>query len=203
MSASELERASGLATFAGTCSIVLAGGYSWSDSPFDRLVPRPLLPVADSPLSSDALGWLHANGILNAVVCINRPTRDLPARLARHVPADLMGLTYHEDVTQRGPAGCVRDAASESAADTFIVADATVIPNVDLAGVLLHHRVSGAALTIVAHHEHPPGRHTGHQVPCGIYIIDRRALDHVKDVGYVDIKENLIPTLHESGERVV
>jgi mannose-1-phosphate guanylyltransferase len=183
--------------------IVLAGAYSWSNSAFDRQMPRPLMPVAGRPLISYAIGWLHEGGVDNAVVCTNRDTRNLQARLAAHIRADFKGLVYREDPMPRGTAGCARDAAAESDADTVIVTDGTAIPSADLGDLLRQHWASGAALTVVVHRA--ASRHGGStgQEPCGIYIVERRALDLVKAVGYVDIKENLIPLLYEAGEPVL
>ena len=95
----------------------------------------------------------------------------------------------------------MRPGATE--AQTFVVADGTAIPNVDLRDLLGKHQTSGACLTVVVHRE---ARRYGSQalaVPQGIYIFDRRALDGVPAHGFCDIKEKLIPQLHSAGERVV
>jgi NDP-sugar pyrophosphorylase family protein len=107
-----------------------------------------------------------------------------------------MRLSYHEDAMPRGPAGSLRDARLASDADTFVVAEGTAIPNVNLSDLLRTHHSSGGLVTIVAHTE--PGRHgnPAAQVPCGIYVFNRRALDVVPDAGFYDIKENLIPQLY-------
>jgi NDP-sugar pyrophosphorylase family protein len=113
-----------------------------------------------------------------------------------------MRLSYHEDAMPRGAAGSLRDARVASDADTFVVAEGTAIPNVNLRDLLATHHSSGALVTIVAHTE--PGRHgnPAAHVPCGIYVFSRRALDAVPDAGFYDIKENLIPQLYRSGERI-
>lgn len=181
--------------------VVLAGAYSWNNSVFDKLVTRPLLPVADSPLAFYALDWLKQAGVQKAAVCTNRQTSNLRETLLEHGVLDGIELTFFEDPMPRGSAGCVRDAAAESTASTFVVASGTAIPNVDLGDLIERHRSAGAALTIVAHYE--GGVPAGRQIPSGIYVVERRALDLVKPVGYVDIKENLIPVLYDTGERVV
>jgi len=38
-------------------------------------------------------------------------------------------------------------------------------------------------------------------LPAGVYVFERRALEHVASTGFQDIKENLIPRLHRAGER--
>ena len=182
--------------------IVLIGTHSWTNSAFDALTPRVLLPIAHRPLISYALSWLHEAGIRDAAVCGNRETSTLRHRLLRHVPSD-MRVAYHEDPMPRGAAGCMRDAAFASDAETFVVADGTAIPDVDLRDLLATHRSSGAVVTVVVNGE--PRRHgnPGLEVPTGIYVFERRAMDLVPARGFCDLKEKLIPQLYRAGHHVV
>ena len=43
----------------GLSAVVLAGTHHWSGSSFERLAPRPLVPVALEPLISYSLRWLR------------------------------------------------------------------------------------------------------------------------------------------------
>jgi NDP-sugar pyrophosphorylase family protein len=180
--------------------VILAGQYAWNDSTFDALCPRPLLPVANQPLVCYALLWLHEGGVREAAVCANRETRVAGARLKQYAPSDV-SFALLEDLAPRGPAGCVRDAAGD--AQTLVVVDGTTVPLPDLRTLLASHRASGAALTVVVHAE--PGRDGkgGRQVPSGIYVFERRALEHVSARGFCDIKESLIPRLYRAGERTL
>jgi NDP-sugar pyrophosphorylase family protein len=110
-----------------------------------------------------------------------------------------MTVSYHEDPMPRGAAGSARDAAAASRARTFVVADGTTIPNIDLDSLLLKHRTSGACVTVAVYSE----ARRGHGEPCGTYVFDRRALDEVPAHGFCDIKEELIPQLYRAGERIV
>jgi mannose-1-phosphate guanylyltransferase len=183
-----------------TRGVILAGQYAWKDSTFDALCPRPLLPVANQPLFSYALLWLHEGGLHQVTVCANRDTRTVGARLQEYVPPDL-DLELLEDPVPRGPAGCVRDAAGD--AETLVVVGGTTVPLPNLGALLASHRASGAALTLVVHPEPSgdgvPRRH----VPAGIYVFERRALEHVPKRGFCDIKESLIPRLYRAGERTM
>ena len=89
----------------------------------------------------------------------------------------------------------MRDAASVDEASTFVVADGSTIPTVDLKELVLNHQASGAAATVVVHSESRGSGNPGLQVPAGIYIFERRALDAVPARGFFDIKEHLIPRL--------
>jgi NDP-sugar pyrophosphorylase family protein len=184
-----------------TTGIVLVGTHPWTNTTFDRLPPRPLLPVAHRPLISYALSWLRDGGIQRASVCANRETQVLESRLHRHVPAGL-DVSYQEDAMPRGAAGAVRDAAFASHAHTFVVVDGTAIPNVDIADVLTAHHASGAVATVVLHVEQGRFGKPALQVPSGIYVFNREALEPVPPRGFYDIKEKLIPELHRINARV-
>jgi NDP-sugar pyrophosphorylase family protein len=187
--------------FDQTIGILLAGTHPWSNAPFD-LLPRTLLPVAHRPLIWYGLSWLQREGIREVAVCGNRETRVLRSQLARHIPPG-MTVSYHEDPMPRGAAGSARDAASATEAHTFVVADGTAIPDVDLSDLLLKHHTSGACVTVVVHTEARRNGGAALHVPSGIYVFTRRALDKVPTHGFCDIKEKLIPQLYGAGERIV
>jgi NDP-sugar pyrophosphorylase family protein len=193
---------SGKTVFNHTTGILLAGTHSWANSAFDSLIARTLLPVANHPLIWYGLSWLHREGIGEVAVCGNRETRLLQARLSRHVPHG-MTVSYHEDPMPRGAAGSARDAASATAAQTFVVTDGTAIPSVDLSELLLKHHTSGACVTVVVHSETRRYGQPVVNVPSGIYVFSRRALEAAPLHGFCDIKEGLIPQLYAAGERIV
>jgi NDP-sugar pyrophosphorylase family protein len=180
--------------------IVLAGTYQWGDTAFEGLLPRPLVPVAQVPLINYTLEWLRDSGVREATICANSA-----GRAVRHYFGDGsrlgMAVKYYEDWSPRGPAGCARDASLHCDAETYVIADGTVIPTVNLEGLLETHAVCQAALTILVHHE--PGTERSTASPGGIYIFDRRVFDLIPATGFQDIKEALIPRLYRSSERVV
>jgi len=183
--------------------IVLAGVHSWDGSLFDRVLPRPLVPVAHSPLICYVLGWLRDGGIRTATICANSASRAVRALLGDGTRVGVQ-IDYYEDWTPRGPAGCVRDAAMGSDAETFVVADGTIIPQLDLDRLLAAHDEAGAAVTVAACRDGENGNgRNGHLTPTGVYVFARRALDYVSKMGYQDIKEVLIPQLRRHGECVV
>jgi len=184
-----------------TLGIVLAGTHPWTRTAFDRLPPRPLLPIAHRPLLSYSLSWLRDGGVRDAAVCANRETQVLESRLHRHVPHGLR-VSYHEDTMPRGAAGAIRDAANQTNARLLVVTDGTSIPGLDLTELLAFHETSGSAVTVVSHVEE--GRHgkPALQVPTGTYVFNRTALAKVPERGFCDIKENLIPQLHRASEPV-
>jgi NDP-sugar pyrophosphorylase family protein len=182
--------------------VVLAGTYHWSGTSFEALLPRPLLPVAQAPLVSYALRWLRDGGVASATVCANSASRAVRSYLGKGNRLT-MSIAYHEDWTPRGAAGCVRDAAARTDAQTLVIADGTAIPSVNIGLLLADHRSSQAAVTIVVHHDRLARAGERPLNPGGIYVFDRRALDYINETGFQDIKETLIPKLCKAGERIV
>ena len=179
-------------------AVVLAGVHAWGDCVLEQAVTRPLLPVAQRPIIAHGLSWLRAAGVPAATICGNSESAVL-----RHALGDGgalgVALDYYEDLMPRGPAGCARDAAVTSSADTFVVFDATIVPDFDLVELLDAHAARGAAVTLVA----TPAETAGQAPhPVGLYVFSRAALELVRPTGYQDIKEVLLPELHRQGAQV-
>jgi mannose-1-phosphate guanylyltransferase len=173
---------------------VLAGAYLGHGS-LDLLGPRPLLPAAQQPLVSYALRWMADGGVEVATICANSAARAIRASL--NGSAYGLRLDYLEDLSPRGAAGCARDAGLRTKAASFVVADGTSVPVVDMGELLEGHRSSRAAITVVVEADA-----AGRMQPAGVYVFDRRAFDLVPEDGFQDIKEKLIPSLYAAGEPV-
>jgi NDP-sugar pyrophosphorylase family protein len=182
-------------------AIVLAGTYQWTGSPFDEIQPRPLLPVALRPLIDYTIEWLDSAGVSQTTVCANGSTGAIKNYLDSQNQLRVR-LDYHADLSPRGAAGCIKDAAAKTNAKTFIVSDGTSIPRVDIAKLLEHHRRSGAAITIVVCPVAGKQGHVQGLEPTGTYAFDREVLDLVPATSFHDIKENLIPSAHLAGRQI-
>jgi NDP-sugar pyrophosphorylase family protein len=175
--------------------IVLAGAYPGGQCALDQLAPRPLLPVAQQPLVTYALRWMAGGGLRGATICANSAVRAI--RTSLNGSAFGLRLDYLEDWSPRGAAGCVRDAGVKTDAGSFVVADGTSVPVVDLEELLAGHQASQAAITVVVGADA-----AGRLRPSGIYVFARRTLAYIPEDGFQDIKEKLVPRLYAAGEQV-
>jgi NDP-sugar pyrophosphorylase family protein len=182
--------------------IIPAGVHPWGDSCLDEIMPRVLLPVIGTPLIAHSIEWLRGGGVSSIVVCANSASPRVRAALGAgdHLSVE---LSYYDDLTPRGPAGCVRDAATLTDGERFVVVDGTVLPGFALSEMLDAHVHSGAAATVAVRRDRGDGSQRDQLAPLGVYIFERRAVESVPDTGYQDSKEVLIPKLHESGEPVL
>jgi NDP-sugar pyrophosphorylase family protein len=179
----------------------LAGSYARGRSAFDQLVPRPLLPIVHAPVVVYPLRWLADAGVPGATVCANSAARDV-RRVLEETANLRLQLDFSEDWMPRGAAGCARDASLRTNARTFVVVDGTTIPRLDLSALLDQHIRRQAAATVVVHLESLGDNAVSSLSPSGIYVFDRSALEHVSGQGFQDIKEALIPKLHQVDARI-
>jgi len=189
-------------------AIILAGAQPWGGCVLERIVPRVLAPIANSPLIAHVLSWLNDSGIASASVCGNSYTTAVRQSLTngladRHVPTGLK-LDYYEDWSPRGPAGCIRDAGFGNDCETLVVVEGCMIPQIDVGRLVQSHWQSGAALTVVVSNERKRNlARTEGLTPTGLYVFSREVLSQIPSTGYQDIKEALIPELYRQGLAVV
>lgn len=181
--------------------IILAG--SWAETSFEALLPRPLVPVALTPVIAHVLGWLRDGGIEVATACANGASTAIQ-QFVEAASGDRLRVDFHQDETPRGPAGVARDAALSSDAELFIVCDGATVPVVEIPELLETHGRSRAAMTLVVHGDLGASTYEARPwTPGDIYILDRQVFEYVSPQGFQDIKETLIPKLHEMGKGVV
>lgn len=207
---SEAERAVAPATAAlgSVAGVVLAGSQPWGACPLERMIPRPLAPIANEPLIVHQLSWFSSGGIGPVGICGNGYTdivrRELTSGRSRsRVPSGL-SVEYFQDLAPRGPAGCARDAGLATGRDTVVVVDGSIIPQVDVRDVVNVHLRTGAGLTVVV--SPTPGMRGPRgesMTPAGVYVFSRSIFEHIPSLGYQDIKESLVPRLHRADVAVV
>lgn len=181
-------------------AVILAGGADTGRCPLSMIRPRPLYPVLDGVLLELVVQCLGSAGGDEIVVCANGRSDLLSSYFARH-PIDGREFRFHNDRFPRGTAGCVHDVLGYCGGETFLVLEGGLVLDSDLGGLLAEHRRSGAALTVgaVAAANAPPGMiaQGNALTPLGAYVVEPEAFALVPDGGYFDIKEQLIPSLHE------
>ncbi len=182
--------------------LILAGVHACCESPAQRRISGPLAEILGRPLIVHTLEWLRSAGIGGATICANSDTAAV-RHLLRDGRAGGICLDYYEDMMPRGPAGCVRDASTRHDCHALVVVEGTILPQVNLRHLLEFHTRTEASLTIVSCST-APSTQAGHPDlrPVGIYVFSPRAVKCIPEVGYIDIKEVLIPRLHQASECV-
>jgi NDP-sugar pyrophosphorylase family protein len=167
-------------------AVILAGGVRASQE-VDGL-PRSLWPFPTESLLAGVIRFLQERGVEAIAICANGHSAQVKAALADA----FTNIHYAEDRVPRGPAGCIRDLQAWIGDDSFLVVQGTGHFNIDLNALLTEHAETKAAITVAA---------KGHKdalEPAGIYAMSSAVFGLISDVGFQDIKEQLLPKAREA-----
>ncbi len=184
-------------------AVVLAGGQEFGQCPLSRQLPRALWPMIDKPIIESVLAVLRAAGIGQMAISANGRTHTIAAKLGFNPTPDVT-IHYSEDTMPRGAAGCIKDCEEWLGNERFLVCQGTTLYlGVDFAHLLEEHKKSGAALTVAATVENSNDLDRQMQLkPAGLYVCEPSVFPFIKEKGYQDMKEQLIPRLTEKGLKV-
>jgi NDP-sugar pyrophosphorylase family protein len=200
-------------------AVVLAGGKGTRLAPFTSVLPKPLMPIGETPILELVLGQLRASGISEVALCVGYLSHLIKAVIGNRSHGGV-GITYVEEESALGTAGPLRLVPGLSA--SFIAMNGDVLTTLDYNALLEHHREHGNLLTI-ATRERPikidygvlhlglngsASRVCGYVekpevtsvVSMGIYALEPEALEYIPD-GYFDVPD-LVHALLEAGEPV-
>ncbi|MFB3885563.1 MAG: NDP-sugar synthase [Thermodesulfobacteriota bacterium] len=127
-------------------AIILAGGKGRRLRPYTFVLPKPLIPVGNSPVIELLLKWLRRNGITN--VCI---TIGYLGHLIRSLCGDgsqwEMEVSYSEEpepLGTMGPLLLIRDQLKE----TFLVVNGDLVTDLDIRAFTSFHKEHGGLMTV-------------------------------------------------------
>lgn len=181
--------------------VLLAGGLK--PSPLASAAGRSVLDLSADGLRSILEHWLEHIGRV-----ADRADRPLDVRVLHGssleparpetVPAHIALRIERETKEFRGPAGVVRDAASDlpESATVLVIEAARWFSGDLLAAVEEHfdgrsHRP--AAVSVLANRD---------RTPAGIVLLERSTLDPVSALGFVDLKEQWLNRVRDMGRTV-
>jgi len=197
-------------------AVILAGGESRRLAGLSGPFPSAMLPILNRPLVEHNLQFLRKVGIKEVAITLGS-VKDSP--LARHIHTGRdLGVEvryFHEDYPQ-GTAGALRPLKKIlSANEPFLaLSGATFLYGSRLAQeisqALEHHAERNATATLLVCQKGGSGSFT-HQPSVdrrralrfqGIYILGPEVFRGIPEGGYLDIKEQLLPSLQEMGLRI-
>lgn len=177
--------------------VIMAGGEGSRLSPFTKVLPKPLIPVGETPIIELIIERFRAHACHDFRISVNYKANLIKAYFADLDPD--YSVTFLEESEPLGTAGSL--AMLRGALDsTFFVSNCDVLIDADYADILRFHRESGSAITIVASAKRftvpygvcevaPGGRLLGisekpgfdYLVSTGMYVLEPEALDAVPE----------------------
>ena len=211
-------------------AMVLAAGKGTRLFPLTGEVPKPLAPVADTPIIEHIFDLLATHGIEEAYVNIHYLADALLEAYGEetHINGMSMHLVREKELT--GTAGgakyLAKTASPSGFEETFIVVSGDALTDIDLKELLDFHKKKGALATIalrrvsdtsefgvvevdeqsniVSFQEKPDPREAVSTLAnTGIYIFEPKVLEYIPEDTFFDFARDVFPRLLEEGEKFV
>ena len=194
----------------------MAGGEGARLRPLTSQYPKPMVPIAGTPVIEHNLRLLREHGITEVVVTLHYLGADIRNRLGDG--ADLeMSIDYVVEDRPLGTAGSVRNAA-HLLDDTFLIMSADCLTDIDLTEVVAQHRRRGALASIVLTSVANPleygvvitgadakierflekpswGEVFSDHVNTGMYVVEPEVLEQVNPETSVDWSQDVFPRM--------
>lgn len=188
-------------------ALILAAGFGTRLAPHSQTLPKALFPVAGIPVLGRMLSNLKRAGC--TAVAVN--AHHLAHRIQSYLEENDFGIpvTLSREPKILGTGGAIRHLAHYWDDEPFIVVNADILTDIDLADVYRRHRMRGARVTLIMHDRAPfnqvwmdernrivgfdrfsdaacLGRHRK-MAFTGIHIMDADMIRWIPDDGFSDI----------------
>jgi NDP-sugar pyrophosphorylase family protein len=201
-------------------AVILAGGRGARLAPYTTVLPKPLVPIGDSPIIEILIHQLMAQGIVDITLAVGYLAELIRAYfLQRPSLTEKLNLTYVMEEKPTGTAGSLTMVPDLT--ETFLVMNGDLLTTLSFQKLIQHHRDQNAALTIAVHKKQlkidlgvlvtdGEGNVTDYKekpeldylVSMGIYVYEPRVLEYIEKDSYLDFPD-LVLKLIKARERVV
>ena len=204
---------------AGLRAVILAGGKGVRLHPFTVNVPKPLVPLGDTPIIEVLMRRLISHGITDITLTLGHLAELMRAYFQhRRTLTDQVKLRFVREEKPTGTAGSL--SLVKGLNDTFLVMNGDLLTDLDFHALVKFHHRQKALLTIATHtrrvkidlgvlefdarhritgyHEKP--EHNYH-VSMGIYVYEPAVLAHIRPGDHLDFPD-LVLRLIARGARV-
>lgn len=203
-------------------AVVLVGGLGTRLRPLTLSTPKQMLPIVNRPMIEHVLGHLAAHGIDDAVLSTGYRADAFSEAYPDGVCAGVR-LHYAIEPEPLDTAGAIRFAAVDAGIDErFVVVNADVLTDLDIAELLRFHEARGAEATIALHRvedpsafgvvptdadgrvvafveKPPPGEAPTDLINAGTYILEPSMIDRIPSGRRVSVEREIFPATVADG----
>lgn len=126
-------------------AIIMAGGRGKRLAPYTTVIPKPLLPVGDTPILEIVLRQLKSCGIQEFVICVGYLGALLEAYFGKGEKWDVK-ISYVYEESPLGTAGPL--ASIPNLNDSFLVMNGDILSTIDYKKMIEFHKKHGQLATI-------------------------------------------------------
>ncbi len=211
-------------------AMVLAAGKGTRLFPLTGEVPKPMAPVANTPIIRHIFDLLARHGIIEAYVNVYYLADALLETYGEESRVNGMAIHLVREEELTGTAGGVKHLAGVAPAGdfdgTFVVVSGDALTDVDIKDLVAFHKKKGALATIALHRVYDTsefgvvevdeeGNILGFQekpdpreaistlANTGIYVLEPEALSYIREDTFFDFARDVFPRLLEAKEKFV
>ncbi len=207
-------------------AVIMAGGKGTRLAAITKdIIPKPMVPLLDKPLLEWQVECLKANGIDDIIMVIGHLGEVVRAYFADGAKWGL-NIRYFVEEEPMGTAGALPQM-QELLADEFILLFGDLLLDVDLARMAAFHKEKQALATLFVHpNSHPfdsdliitddndkvtgfDSKHNDRSsywyancVNAGLYIMDRKILEHIPKQTKADLEKEVLSPLCEQNAQI-
>lgn len=146
--------------------VIMAGGKGTRLYPYTKILPKPLIPIGDTPIMERIIDKFHEFGCSNFVVSVNYKKNMIKSYFSEEERD--YHLTFVEENKPLGTGGSLslmRDYLNES----FFVSNCDILVDTDYTDVMDFHQKNNNDITFVASLKNT-------QIPYGVLKLDKEGL---------------------------
>lgn len=203
-------------------AVILAGGEGTRLRPLTDSLPKPMLPILDTPCIKYIIDSLSGASIDKVYLTCGYKSEGLIKSLSK---MDFgIETIFETEETPAGTAGAVK-LLEDKLTETLIVASGDVLADVNISALLKEHKDSGAVATMALTKVENPTEfgivglnETGeiirfkekpredevfsNLINAGIYVLNKDVLDYVPKGEKFDFSKQLFPALLDDGQKI-
>lgn len=197
--------------------VIMAGGKGERLGPFTKILPKPLVPIGETPIIERIMDKFYKNGAKHFYITLNYKGEMVKTYFENAKKDYVIDYVWEKDFL--GTAGSLT-LLPPDLADVFMVSNCDIIVDVDYADLLKFHEKNKNTLTVVGsiqHHRIPYGivhferegriqeiqekPELDFTINTGLYVLSRKALSYIRKNKRLDMTD-LIQILLNNKENV-
>ena len=202
-------------------AVIMAGGQGTRLRPLTSNQPKPMLPIANTPIMEHIVNLLRRHGYTEQIATVQFLSSIIRSYFGNG--EDLgVHLTYATEETPLGTAGSVKNAQDELQDERFVVISGDALTDIDLGALVKFHRDREAVATICLKSVPNPlefgvvitredgsierflekpnwGEVFSDTINTGIYVLEPEIFDFIPEDTVFDFSEDLFPLLLDKG----
>ncbi|MCX8092751.1 MAG: NDP-sugar synthase, partial [Candidatus Goldbacteria bacterium] len=205
-------------------AIILAGGFGTRLRPLTVNIPKPMVPVMNTPMLEHIINLLKKNGLTDIIINLFYQS-EIIISYFKDGSAFGVKITYSKADRDLGTAGCITLAKNFIKDSKFLIISGDVLTNFDLKKAIDFHNSNKALATMVLTKSAEPLRYGiviteqdgrvkkllekpswgevfSDTINTGIYVFNPEIFKYIPDETNYDFSKNLFPDLLAKKEKL-